>query len=187
MPIFNNEITFIHIPKSGGTTIERFLQSKGYKMSLFTSTGSIFINGHTPQHCTYRELDELNLLTDKIFTIVRPEIDRVVSEYFYILEERHDLKELFKNFDEFLDLFLNKNNYLLFDNHNVPNKEFLINRYGKIDERIKIFDFFDVEVIENYLGLKGLSNIHENKSNKNYSILKKEHIIKINKFYNENS
>ena len=45
MPIFNNEITFIHIPKSGGTTIERFLQSKGYKMSLFTSTGSIFING----------------------------------------------------------------------------------------------------------------------------------------------
>jgi hypothetical protein len=97
MPIFNNEITFIHIPKCGGTSIEKFLQHNGYKMKLFTSTGSIFINGHTPQHCTFKELEELNLLTDKVFTIIRPEIDRVVSEYFYIKNNRPDLIKTHKN------------------------------------------------------------------------------------------
>jgi|688.fasta_scaffold259503_3 hypothetical protein len=102
MPIFNNEITFIHIPKSGGTSIEKFLQSKGYKMSLFTSTGSIFINNHTTQHCTYRELNELNLITDKVFTIVRNEVDRT--------NMRPDISSKFNNFDEFLDLFFNKDN-----------------------------------------------------------------------------
>ena len=182
MPIFNNEITFIHIPKCGGTSIEKFLQQNGYKMKLFTSTGSIFINGHTPQHCTFKELEELNLLTDKVFTIIRPEIDRVVSEYFYILNKRPDLKKLFNNFDEFLDIFLNKKNYLLFDYHNAPNKDFLVNKNGFIDEKIKIFDFFDVESIEEYLGIYGLSKIHMNKTQKN-NILEDRHIKKIIEFY----
>ena len=183
MPIFNNEITFIHIPKSGGTTIERFLQSKGYKMSLFTSTGSIFINGHTPQHCTYRELDELNLLTDKIFTIVRPECERALSEYFYILEKRPDLKDLFTDFDSFLELFLDKKNSLLFDNHNLSNKDFLMNSKNEIDGDIKIFDFFEIKKIENFLNIKGLNNFHELRTNKIDITLTKKQISKIKDFY----
>jgi len=185
MPIFNNEITFIHIPKCGGTTIERFLESKGYKMSLFTSTGSIFINGHTPQHCTYSELDELNLLTNKIFTIVRPEYERVLSEYFYILEKRPDLKELFTDFDSFLELFLDKKNSLLFDNHNLSNKDFLINSKGEIDPKIKIFDFFDVNGIEEYLQINGLNKFHKMKTNK-INLITDEHSKKISNFYNDN-
>ncbi len=185
MPIFNNEITFIHIPKCGGTSIEKFLQQNGYKMKLFTPTASILINGHTPQHCTYKELEELGLLTDKIFAVVRPEIDRVFSEYFYIQKFRHDLNKLFKNFNEFLDLFLDKKNYSLFDFHNLSNKEFLINKNGVIDEKIKIFDFFDIKSIEEYIGISGLSNIHEFKTKK-IDIIKPHHIEKINKFYNDN-
>ena len=167
MPIFDNKITFIHIPKSGGTTIEKFLVNEGYNMSLFTSTGSIFINGHTPQHCTYLELKELGLLTDKIFTIIRPEIERVVSEYFYVLEWRPEVKKLFNGFDEFLDIFLDKKNNLIFDNHNLSNMDFLINEKGEIEENIKIFDFFNYEEIEDYIGIKGLNRIHEMKSIKN--------------------
>jgi hypothetical protein len=161
MPIFNNEITFIHIPKSGGTTIERFLQSKGYKMSLFTSTGSILINGHTPQHCTYRELNELNLITDKVFTIVRNEVDRTISEYKYVKNMRPDISSKFNNFDEFLDLFLNKDNSLMFDFHNLSNKEFLVDETGYINDKIEVIDFFDIKKIESYLGINGLSNFHE--------------------------
>jgi hypothetical protein len=183
MPIFNNEITFIHIPKCGGTSIEKFLQYNGYKMKLFTSTGSIFINGHTPQHCTYRELEELNLITDKVFTIIRPEIDRVVSEYFYIKNNRPDLNKIFNSFDGFLNIFLDKNNYLLFDYHNVSNRDFLLNKEGVIDEKIKIFDFFDIPSIEEYLGIQGLSNFHEY-GNKNKPIeLTQKQIDKIKNFY----
>ena len=183
MPIFDNEFTFIHIPKCGGTTIEKFLVDKGYNMSLFTSSGSIFINGHTPQHCTYLELKELGLVTDKIFTIIRPEMERVVSEYFYILENRPDIKELFNGFDGFLDIFLDKKNNLIFDNHNLSNLDFLINEEGRIDQSIKIFDFFNYEEIEDYIGIKGLNRVHEMKSVKNNFNLNESQIKKINEFY----
>lgn len=170
MPIFNNEITFIHIPKSGGTSIEKFILSNGLKMSLFTDNGSIFINGHTPQHCTFMELESLNLLTGKIFTVIRPEVDRVISEYLYIKKYRADLNRLFNNFDEFLNIFLNKKNNLLFDNHNLSNKEFLINKNGHIDDRIIMIDFFDTEKIENLLGLTGLHNFNEFRTFKDFEV-----------------
>lgn len=182
MPIFNNEITFIHIPKSGGTSVERFMEKKGFKMSLFTSTGSVYINGHSPQHCTFRELTELNLLTDKIFTIIRDEKERVLSEYFYILSYRPDLRKIINSFDDFLDLFLDKENALLFDNHNLSNHEFLINHEGNIDPRITIFSFFDYRKIEDFLGIKGLNEYHEMKYRKN-NFLTTEQIRRINAFY----
>jgi hypothetical protein len=74
MPIFNNEYTFIHIPKCGGTSIEDFLIHNGYSVKLLKSKGHkpIYINGHTPQHCTFSELEQLGLLTDKIFTVAVP-------------------------------------------------------------------------------------------------------------------
>jgi hypothetical protein len=185
MPIFNNKITFIHIPKCGGTSIEKFLVDKGYNMSIFNSTGSIFINGHTPQHCTYKELKELNLVTNKIFTIIRPEIERVVSEYFYILEWRPEVRELFNGFDEFLNLFLNEENCLLFDNHNKKCKDFIIDENGIIDERIEIFNFFEIEKIENFLGIKGLEKYHYFKTDKDNFIINEEQIERIKYFYKD--
>jgi len=187
MPIFNNEFTFIHIPKCGGTSIENFLTNNGYQIKLFKKRGekSIYINGHTPQHCTFKELEQLGLLTDKIFTIIRPEIDRVISEYFYLKKMAPNKSKMFNNFDEFLDIFLDKKNCLLFDYHNVSNKEFLTNKLNYVDERIKIFDFFDTESIENYLGIKGLSQFHEMKPNQDrYNfMLTEEQKIRINNFF----
>lgn len=164
MPIFNDDITFIHIPKCGGTSIETFLQALGWKMSLFTSTGSVFINGHTPQHATYRELVELNLVTGRIFTVVRPDVDRCVSEYFYIHEHRPDLKTLFEGFDSFLDVFLDRRNALVFDYHNLPAREFLVNKSGRLEPSIEIINFFDIDRIESFLGVKGLRHFHVMKS-----------------------
>jgi hypothetical protein len=160
MPVFDDDFTFIHIPKSGGTSIEHFLVNQGCSMKLFTATGSVFINGHTPQHCTYRELADLNMLTNKIFTILRPEVDRVISEYFYIKTHRPDLNAYFQTFEEFLDLFLNHENRLMFDFHNLSNKEFLINLEGEISSDIQIIPFFDIPSIEAFLERDGLSYYH---------------------------
>jgi len=84
MPIFNDEITFIHIPKTGGDSIEKFVKDNGYDVKFRSVRKQGYINGHSPQHCTYRELKEMGLLTNKIFTVIRPNIDRVISEYFYL-------------------------------------------------------------------------------------------------------
>ena len=186
MPIFNNNLTFIHIPKCGGTSIEVFLQSLGWKMSLFTATESVFINGHTPQHCTYRELAELNLVGDRVFTVVRSDLDRCVSEYFYIKRHRPNVKRLFDSFDGFLDLFLDKRNTLLFDYHNVPTREFIINRQGNIEPSIEIIDFFDIARIESFLDVKGLTAFHEMRSARTLAFsLSKKQEQRIQKYFND--
>jgi len=174
MPIFNNEYTFIHIPKSGGTSVEFFMGECGKRMSLYSDNGSVFINGHTPQHCTFRELNDLGVLTDKIFTVLRPDVERTISEYFWLRERKAEVIRFFSNFDEFLDLFLNKENSHLFDNHNLPNSDFLIDKSGRIDSRIKIFNYFDSQAIEQYLGMTGLGNHHHFKTQKNEEISERQ-------------
>lgn len=186
MPIFNQEYTFIHIPKTGGTSVEAFLMDQGYEMKLFTGKGDIFINGHSPQHCTYQELQKLGLLTGKVFTILRSEVDRVVSEYFYLQRFRPDINHLYDNFDGFLDVFLDKNNFLLFDQHNLSNQEFIVGEDGKTDPRLYTFDFFDVDAIEAFLNLKGLGEYHHLQTEKS-DILKPHHEERIRLFYDKNS
>jgi hypothetical protein len=186
MPIFNNEVTFIHIPKCGGTSIEAFLLSLGWKMSLFNSTGSILINGHTPQHCTYRELTELNLVGERVFTVIRPDLDRCISEYFYIQRVRPDVKRLFNDFEEFLDLFLDRRNTLLFDHHNLPAREFIINGRGEIEPSIEVINFFDVAHIESFLQVKGLSAFHEMRSERTPAFrLSEEHKQRIQQYFSD--
>ena len=192
MPVFIKTNTlFIHIPKCGGSSIEKFMLSQGEKLGLYNSqhwTKSIFINGHTLQHCTYKEIEQINIINKKtkIFTIIRNPIDRTISEYFYIKiygSERVGLNPFNKTFDEFLNLFLNKQNTVLFDNHNISNFDFLVNKEGKINEQIKIFKFFETEKIEQFLGLKGLSNYHELKTNKNNFQLTEEQKVKIVNYF----
>lgn len=161
MPIFDNKITFIHIPKCAGTSIEKFFLNSNSKISFLSKTGHRLINGHTPQHCTFRELKNLGVLTDKIFTVVRPHIDRTISEYFFVKQKRPDIFKQFSSFDGFLDLFLNHNNTILFDNHNLSNSDFLIDDNGFVHNNIKIFKFYDIKGIENFLNIKGLDKIHE--------------------------
>lgn len=162
MPLFiRSKLLFIHIPKSGGTSIERLLEQKGDPAGLFTATGSIFINGHTPQHCTYRELEDLNLVTDdvRIFTVVRNPVERTLSEYFYLKTHRPDIDKLYRSFDGFLDYFLNSRNASLFDNHNLTNFDYLVDHSGSISKRITVFPYFDTSGIESFIGYRGLNDL----------------------------
>jgi hypothetical protein len=155
-------------------------------MSLFTDSGSVFINGHTPQHCTYRELKGLNLLTEKIFAIVRPVVDRCISEYFYIREYRPELSGLFKDFDTFLDRFLDIRNLLVLDYHNLSNREFLVDGDGVVDPRVEIIDFYDIPRIESFLGVSGLSDFHMMKSSKPKDfLLTDEQLRRITDYFND--
>ena len=188
MPIFNKEITFIHIPKTGGTSIEKFLSSNGHSVSMLNEKiDFIQINGHSPQHCTYLELKDLGLLTEKIFTVVRPEVERTVSEFFYIKKYRPDLSSLFNTFNEFLDVFLDQNNRSLFDFHNLSNRNFLKNEKDEIDHSIEIFNYFDSSSIEKYLGISGISKYQLLKTQKGNFTLKKYQSQRIKKFFDNDN
>ena len=90
MPIFG-DILFIHIPKTGGTSVEQYL-SKKYDIPL--NMNCVFsmtpYKGLYPQHYTYMEVlarkDELKIAitdTTKILTIVRNPYDRFIASLIY--------------------------------------------------------------------------------------------------------
>jgi hypothetical protein len=76
---------------------------------------------------------------------------------------------------------LDKRNTLLFDHHNLPVREFLLNKHGRIEPSVEIINFFDVARIESFLGVSGLSDFHELRSDKpsgfHLSLLQQERII----------
>jgi len=188
MPLFiKNKLLFIHIPRTGGTSIEKFLERKGETISLFTATGSIFINKHTPQHCTFRELEDLGCISNdvRIFSILRNPIDRTISDYFYFKEHRPDIFETFKNFNGFLNKYLNENNSSLFDNHNLSNYEYLADHTGIISEKITIFKFFDIPEIEKFLGFKGLSQFNHYKTLKEPLEISKKNLKRMKDYFSE--
>jgi hypothetical protein len=90
MPLYlNNEqaVTFLHIPKTAGTTIESWLNGAGSFQQLLFSQKKLDDMLVTPQHLGYDTLTELtkslNRPFEYKFTVVRNPFDRIVSEFFY--------------------------------------------------------------------------------------------------------
>jgi hypothetical protein len=106
MPYFKNEninVLFIHIPKTGGTSVDNYFSFK-YNIKLnmnslhvTTLNKKIIINKNTifynsPQHLSYQmimknkdffKIDTNNL---NIFTIVRNPYERIISDLFFFKE-----------------------------------------------------------------------------------------------------
>jgi hypothetical protein len=150
------KILFVHIPKSGGTTIEHHMgainnPNKGYKRNT---------NNKAMQHLT---IEEYNALFDDKrfdnyckFTIVRNPYDKMLSEYYWT-----DLPIGYKDkhsFDYFLgavsDIVINKNyNYTFLHDHFTPQKEFITDENNNIivDKIFKFEEFNEVvEFVQMY-------------------------------------
>lgn len=186
MPIFiKNKILFIHIPKNGGTSVETFFQRSGDRMDLWMKKNKKdFCFFHSEQHCTYKEILKTKKLNSdlKIFSIIRHPIDRVISEYNWLDKLK---KNRNKNFDIFLDNFLNKENFRYFDNHNLSNFDYLSDDNGEICDDIKIFKFFDNEGISNFLNLNKNFDLHTNISPKKIKEITTEQKERILDFYKD--
>jgi len=111
LPIFFNSkksYLFIHIPKTGGTSVELYAKKLNYKTSLLQNGLSVDnLKGfkRSPQHLNIKQLIELLHFPDftEIFTIVRHPFYRAFSEYSW-------LRDRFNNISEeefFLDLIKN--------------------------------------------------------------------------------
>lgn len=186
MPIFlKNNILFIHIPKNGGTSIENFMLRNCDRMDLWMrSNKKDFCFFHSEQHCTYKELIKTKKLKPelKIFSVIRHPVNRVISEYNWLDKTK---KGRYNNFDVFLDNFLNKNNFITFDNHNLSNFDYLSNDDDEICEDIKIFKFFDKDGISDFIGLNKKIDLHANVSQKKITEITTEQKERILDFYKD--
>lgn len=162
MPLFlKNRLLFIHIPKCGGDTVTHHLRQNGDSPFLFVADGAIMVNGHTPQHMTWRELQQAGWITPpgfRVVALVRHPVDRVISEFNYIKSYRPDLAGSTVDPTMFLDEFLSPTPAMAtrFDNHSISIHDFLSGPDGKIDPAIETYP---LNAIDQFMASLGLAQI----------------------------
>lgn len=147
MPVYIRDkikILFIHVPKTGGTSVEHFFIRNGFgQFHYCTGKDPIFHSLNCSyQHFHGEMLKNIFKLTsfDLIFMVVRNPLDRIISEYKW--------RKPKEDFDSWIQKVLNgyKRNPYILDDHIRPQHEFEV-------EGTKIFKFEEgLENIVNFLG-----------------------------------
>ena len=132
MPVFmkeNRKVLFIHIPKTGGTSIEKIFTDGGWSMSFFDGGGRGSINGVlkcSPQHFHADILTSLFELSsfDAVFMLVRDPLSRLVSEFNW--RRQHALIAGNCELNEWLKqaILSYEHDPFIFDNHIRPQCQF---------------------------------------------------------------
>ena len=212
MPYFkNNDINllFIHIPKTGGSSLENYFSFK-YNIPLNYKSLHMFIDEETKiknnieinsslQHITYQTIykykKELNIDFNniKIITIVRNPYERIISDLFNLsLITINNSKEEVYNI---IQKYLLYNNL---DNHNIPQYLYITNDNKELIPNIIIlhtetlisdmknigYDDFNYYDNINVIKLKKTMNLSIDKENINYyNYLNSDSIKLINEYY----
>jgi len=183
--INNKKIIFVHIPKTGGTSIEHFFglsieNNVPNKQNLF----GLFIKNDKQlyyQHLTINEILEFDHCNnyDFCFSIVRNPYDRAISEYNFLI----GTESISFSFDDFLNLIILDPNggYNGIGNHFMPQYKFVCDH----DERIivdKIFKFENFDSIFEYLKKEFdfLKNKNNTKTNVSPKIMTRKNLSKNN-------
>ena len=199
MPYFKNDdvnILLIHIPKTGGTSLERYFSDK-FSIplninSLYTLTRNktllnenIIINSSL-QHITYNQLVKYNKVFNidfnniKIITVVRNPYERIISDLFFFkkIKVTSSKEEVFNIIKEYL---LSK----CYDNHNIPQHYFLKDDTEKQITNIHILRTENLTNDMKNLGYNNFNKVCNKNPNKinYYDYLNKKSIKTINKFY----
>ena len=199
MPYFKNQninLLFIHIPKTGGTSLEKYLSRK-YKIPLNSNSLFMFINklntditiDSTLQHMTYQtiikykdyfKIDFNNL---EIITIVRNPYERLISDLFFLKKIKiNSSKE--EVYNTIIKRYLNES----VDNHTIPQYLFVTDENKQLIPNIKILHTETLYKDMHTLGHKDF-NLKENKNkintntNNYYNYLNNDSIKIINEFY----
>ena len=199
MPYFNNNyvnVLFIHIPKTGGTSIENYFSSK-YNIplnnnSLFdkiddkTKLNENMIINSVLQHITYNQMVKYNKVFNinfnnvKIITVVRNPYERIISDLFYFSKINCNTSKE--------EVFYIIKRYLVsdkYDNHNIPQHIFITDNDKNLIPNIDILKTENLTTDMNKLGYTDFDRVdNKNKYKINcYNYLNSQSIEMINNFY----
>ena len=203
MPYFKKDtvnILHIHIPKTGGSSIETYFQTI-YNIPLNNKSLYLFLNdgekikhnlqiNSSLQHISYltmlkyKDYFKINFENLVMITVVRNPYERLVSGLFFrlMIHKNSTQEDVFRETKR----FLSSNNSSV-DNHNVPQYRFLIDETGEIDANIKILRTETLTEDMHALGYTDFNQrLNVNKSKTDYyGYLNDESIQLINEFYDE--
>lgn len=153
MPFYINNKTsvlFIHIPRTGGSSFEKFLRvNKKFREYLRSGKTNDFFEDEelrkiSLQHQTYTNLlknkefikKKINIDLDypgKVISFIRNPYNRTISDLFFwkLIEKNTTPEEVFN----VLKVYLTKDCY---DNHNIPQYKFITNDNGELYRNILI-------------------------------------------------
>lgn len=200
MPYFKNNdanILFIHIPKTGGSSLEKYFSSKcnielnNNSLYLFIDediklNNNMIINSSL-QHITYKQMIEYNNVFNidfsniKIITIVRNPYERIVSDLFFlnIINVDTSKDEIYNIIQE----YLKSSDY---DNHNIPQYLFITDNDNKIIPNIHLLHTETLTDDMKKIGYEDF-DVCDNKNKfgelNYYDYLNNESIAIINDFY----
>lgn len=201
MPYFkNNDINllFIHIPKTGGSSVEQYLSNK-YNIALNKTSLWMYLDENekesisfytTLQHITYKTVVQNCLFFDikfddlKIIAIVRNPYDRLISDWFYLnkMNINTTKEQTYLKIKEHLS-----NSAISLDNHNIPQYLYVCDENNEIYKNIKILHTETLDGDMKNIGFTDF-NIRENcnihKLNY-YDYLNTDSIQIINEFYSK--
>ena len=145
MPYFRKgdlNVLFLHIPKTGGTSIEYYFSEK-YSIPL--NGNALYTGANTPlgtsyQHLPYKEIVKHNDLFHidfnnlTILSVVRNPYDRILSDLFYykLLHAKTEPSEVYDAIQTFL------NHPKRYDNHPLPQYEYVVDEDGSLLENLHI-------------------------------------------------
>jgi hypothetical protein len=187
MPYFKN-ILLIHIPKTGGSSVTKYLHKK---FSIPLNNDTLFGGGdkngfrYSLQHLTYRTIMQnkktlkINEKDLEIISIVRNPYERAISDLFWI--KKININTPKEKVFGILKKHIEEN----VDNHGIPQYEYVTDEHKKIIPSIKILHtetlqqdminigYTDFDIVDN-------KNKH---SVKYYDYLDKDSISFINSYY----
>lgn len=197
-PTLNNTL-YIHIPKTGGSSIDLYmcrkvhgesycmddLNSENFNQHLIGFMPQI---SHSLQHCTFLELQRnanlfnINFELVNIFASVRNPYHRLISDlFFYKIISSTDPVEIIEE-----AIFAHLDNNDMLDNHKLPQYKFLINENEEIASEIKIIRNETLQMDMIALGFFDF-NVTVNKTFKNefdyMRLLTQKAISRINEYY----
>ena len=201
MPYFktdNQNLLFIHIPKTGGSSLELYFCDL-YKIPLDNKSLCLFIPddiklehnlniNSSLQHLTYQTImkykEFFNIDTNnlKILTIVRNPYERIISDLFWHnkIQTNTSKKEVYN----IINTYLNATDL---DNHNIPQSSFITDSDNQLLKNITIMHTETLDQDMHKAGYVGF-NIHVECApyKKNWrDYLNDNSINKINSFYED--